>query len=254
MVLFIIDDNNIKHARLCESITKNIKSDFLILTSWDLVYECKVDIKIKNESENFSLRFRNRIVESEEITYSLCLISCVPLYIFSKFTKRDQSYVSQEWNAILLSMMHILGAKNLLNHPKPLGLNGDHVGVEEFYSTAMKNNIPVKNFFSSHLGQTGIFPKSDRSGVFSITVYEGFCFANEMILNLVPNYFKNQLIDYSLNLKFRYVQYLLEVDSKGLFVKSINTTMDSESISSKLINYLTEKINVNYGNTMWASN
>ncbi|WP_018621127.1 hypothetical protein [Spirosoma luteum] len=145
MLLILCHLQDVDAVWLCQRLRQTDPDrPVLILSMDELLFAREVRHTLGREGNDFSITLQNgRRIEKDDVSIVINRLYHLDPVVWKQTDPRQYQYVSQEINALYLSLLHTLGADRLYNPPTPVSLGGRHLAPAECQLLAARAGLPI---------------------------------------------------------------------------------------------------------------
>ncbi|WP_020606161.1 hypothetical protein [Spirosoma spitsbergense] len=145
MLLILCHLHDVDAAWLCQRLQQADPDMPVLIVSMDeLLFAREVTHTLGRVGNDFSITLQNgRRIEKNDVSVVINRLYHLDPVVWKQTDPRQYQYVSQEINALYLSLLHTLEAARLYNPPTPVSLGGRHLVLAEWQLLAVRAGLPI---------------------------------------------------------------------------------------------------------------
>lgn len=145
MLLILCHLQDVDAVWLCQRLQQTDPDLPVLIVSMDeLLFAREVRHTLGREGNDFSITLQNgRRIEKNDVSIVINRLYHLDPVVWKQTDPRQYQYVSQEINALYLSLLSTLGAARLYNPPTPVSLGGQHLTPAEWQLLALRAGLPI---------------------------------------------------------------------------------------------------------------
>ena len=145
MLLLLCHLHDVDAAWLCQRLQQTDPEMPVLIVSMDeLLFAREVTHTLGRGGNDFSITLQNgRRIEKNDVSVVINRLYHLDPVVWKQTDPRQYQYVTQEINALYLSLLHTPGAARLYNPPTPVSLGGLHLTLAEWQLLAVRAGLPI---------------------------------------------------------------------------------------------------------------
>ena len=145
MLLLLCHLHDVDAAWLCQRLQQTDPEMPVLIVSMDeLLFAREVTHTLGRGDNDFSITLQNgRRIEKNDVSVVINRLYHLDPVVWKQTDPRQYQYVTQEINALYLSLLHTPGAARLYNPPTPVSLGGLHLTLAEWQLLAVRAGLPI---------------------------------------------------------------------------------------------------------------